>query len=115
MGRFDEEGYLHFLGRKKEMIKVSGYSVFPEEVEVFLNRHPAVENCGVKGVADEKKGEVIKAVVALKPEFKGKITPEDLMDWAKGKMSFYKVPKIIEIRESLPRHGGTGKILRRLL
>ena len=115
MGRFDEDGYLYFLGRKKEMIKVSGYSVFPEEVEVFLNRHPAVENCGVKGVADEKKGEVIKAVVVLKPEFKGKIIPEQLMEWSKEKMSFYKVPRIIEIREELPRHGGTGKILRRLL
>jgi long-chain acyl-CoA synthetase len=115
MGRFDEEGYLHFLGRKKEMIKVSGYSVFPEEVEVFINRHPAVENCGVRGVADEKKGEVIKAVVVLKEEFKGKVLAEEIIEWAKGKISYYKVPKILEIRESLPRHGGTGKILRRLL
>jgi len=115
MGRFDEDGYLYFLGRKKEMIKVSGYSVFPEEVEVFLNRHPAVENCGVKGIPDEKKGEVIKAVVVLKEEFKGRVTSEELIEWAKGKMSFYKVPKIVEIRDSLPRHGGTGKILRRLL
>jgi long-chain acyl-CoA synthetase len=115
MGRFDEDGYLYFLGRKKEMIKVSGYSVFPEEVEVFLNRHPAVENCGVRGIPDEKKGEVIKAVVVLKEEFKGRVTFEELIEWAKGKMSFYKVPKIVEIRDSLPRHGGTGKILRRLL
>ncbi len=115
MGRFDEEGYLHFLGRMKEMIKVSGYSVFPEEVEVFMNRHPAVEICGVKGVPDEKKGEVIKAVVVLKEGFKGKVTPDDLMEWAKGKISYYKVPKFVEIRDSLPRHGGTGKILRRLL
>jgi long-chain acyl-CoA synthetase len=115
MGRFDEDGYLYFLGRKKEMIKVSGYSVFPEEVEVFFNRHPAVENCGVKGIPDEKKGEVIKAVVVLKEEFKGRVTSEELIEWAKGKMSFYKVPKIVEIRDSLPRHGGTGKILRRLL
>jgi long-chain acyl-CoA synthetase len=89
MGRFDEDGHLYFLGRKKEMIKVSGYSVFPEEVEVFINRHPAVENCGVKGVADEKKGEVIMAVVVLKPGYKGKVTPEDIMAWAKGKISYY--------------------------
>ena len=115
MGRFDEDGYLFFLGRKKEMIKVSGYSVFPEEVEVFLNRHPAIENCGVTGVADEKKGEVIKAVVVLKEGFKGKITPEEIIAWAKGKMSYYKVPKIVEFHDHLPKHGGTGKILRRLL
>lgn len=114
MGRFDEDGYLYFHGRRKEMIKVSGYSVFPEEVEVFINRHPAVENCGVKGVPDKKKGEVIMAVVILKKEFKGKVTPQDIMDWAKGKISYYKVPKIVEIRDELPR-SGTGKILRRLL
>jgi long-chain acyl-CoA synthetase len=115
IGKFDEDGYLYFLGRKKEMIKVSGYSVFPEEVETFINRHPAVENCGVTSIADEKKGEVIKAVVVLKEEFKGKIKPEEIIDWAKTRMSYYKVPKVLEIRESLPKHGGTGKILRRLL
>ena len=114
MGRFDEEGYLFFLGRKKEMIKVSGYSVFPDEVEVFINRHPAVENCGVTGVTDEKKGEVIKAVVVLKETFKGKVTAGDIKEWAKGKISHYKVPRIVEIRDSLPK-SGTGKILRRLL
>ncbi|OPY92441.1 MAG: Long-chain-fatty-acid--CoA ligase [Syntrophaceae bacterium PtaU1.Bin231] len=114
MGRFDEDGYLYFLGRKKEMIKVSGYSVFPEEVEVFINRHPAVENCGVKGVADAKKGEVIKAVVVLKEEFKGKVTSDEIIAWAKGKISHYKVPRIVEIRDSLPK-SGTGKILRRML
>ena len=114
MGRVDEDGYLWFLGRAKEMIKVSGYSVFPEEVEVFINRHPAVENCGVKGVADPKKGEVIKAVVVLKEAFQGKVTPDDIMEWAKGKISYYKVPRIVEIRDSLPK-SGTGKILRRML
>jgi long-chain acyl-CoA synthetase len=115
MGRFDEDGYLYFLGRKKEMIKVSGYSVFPEEVETFLNLHPAIDISGVIGVADEKKGEVIKAVVVLKEAFKGKVNPEEIIEWAKEKMSYYKVPKIIEIRNHLPKHGGTGKILRRLL
>jgi len=114
MGRIDEDGYLYFLGRKKEMIKVSGYSVFPEEVEIFISRHPAVEQCGVKGVADAKKGEVIKAVIVLKEQFKGKVSPEDIMEWAKGKISYYKVPRIVEIRDSLPK-SGTGKILRRML
>ena len=114
IGRFDADGYLYFLGRRKEMIKVSGYSVFPEEVELLMRKHPAVDNCGVKGIPDSRRGEVVKAAVVLKKEFKGKITPAELIQWAEKNMSYYKVPKIIEIRESLPITG-TGKILRRLL
>jgi long-chain acyl-CoA synthetase len=114
IGKFDEDGYVYFLGRKKEMIKVSGFSVFPEEVELLLKNHPAVAQCGVKGILDERKGEVVKAVVVLNPEFQGRVSPQELIDWAKEKMSHYKVPQRIEFRESLPA-SGTGKILRRLL
>ncbi|MCB2228283.1 MAG: AMP-binding protein [Desulfarculaceae bacterium] len=114
-GKFDDEGYFYWLGRKKEMIKVSGYSVFPDEVEMFLNTHPAIDCTGVTGVPDENKGMVIKAVVVLKEDQRGKVTPEEIMQWAKEKMSFYKVPKVVEFREALPRSGGTNKILRRLL
>jgi long-chain acyl-CoA synthetase len=114
IGRFDEDGYIYFLGRKKEMIKVSGYSVFPEEVELLIRNHPAVAQCGVRGIPDARRGEVVKAVVVLKPEYRGKVKDEDLMEWAKEKMSHYKVPKVWEIRDSLPA-SGTGKILRRLL
>ena len=114
-GKFDDQGYFYWLGRKKEMIKVSGYSVFPDEVEMFLNTHPAIDCSGVTGVADENKGMVIKAVVVLKEKFRGEVTPEDIIQWAKEKMSYYKVPKIVEFREALPRSGGTNKILRRLL
>ncbi|MCF8033238.1 MAG: AMP-binding protein [Desulfarculaceae bacterium] len=114
-GKFDEDGYFYWLGRKKEMIKVSGYSVFPDEVEMFLNTHPAVDCSGVTSVPDENKGQVIKAVVVLKDEYKGKVSPEEIIAWSKDKMSFYKVPKLVEIRDALPRSGGTNKILRRLL
>ncbi|MGO9022018.1 MAG: AMP-binding protein [Syntrophobacteraceae bacterium] len=114
MGRFDEDGYLYYLGRRKEMIKISGFSVFPEEVETFLVRHEAVENAAVIGVPDAKKGEAIKAFIILRPEFKGKIEAEEIMAWAKGKISSYKVPQSIDFIETLPM-SGAGKVLRRVL
>jgi long-chain acyl-CoA synthetase len=114
MGKFDEDGYLYYLGRKKEMIKISGFSVFPEEVETFLGRHEAVANSAVIGVPDEKKGEAIKAFVVLRPEFQGKVNAEDIITWAKEGISSYKVPQFIDFRENLPM-SGVGKVLRRVL
>lgn len=113
-GKVDEEGYLSFLGRKKEMIKSSGYSVFPEEVEMYLCRNEAVAQSIAIGKPDERKGEIIKAFVVLKPEYRGKITEEELLEWAKDKMAAYKRPRELEFRESLPATG-TGKLLRRVL
>jgi long-chain acyl-CoA synthetase len=114
MGRFDEDGYLYFLGRKKEMIKVSGFSVFPEEVETFLMRHEAVEKVAVIGAPDPKKGEVIKAFIVLKADYKGKVSAEDIISWAKAGISSYKVPQAIDFRNDLPM-SGVGKVLRRVL
>ncbi len=114
MGRFDEEGYLTFLGRKKEMIKTSGFSVFPEEVEEYIGRHPAVKMVAAIGIPDETKGEVIKAFIVPSDESKGKVTPGEIIEWARGKISSYKIPYIIEFRESLPM-SGVGKTLRRIL
>lgn len=114
MGKFDEDGYLFFLGRKKEMIKVSGFSVFPEEVETFLLRHEAVDKVAVIGAPDIKKGEVIKAFIILKPAFKGKVNQEDIIAWAKAGISSYKVPQNIDFRDELPM-SGLGKVLRRVL
>lgn len=114
MGRFDEDGYLYFLGRKKEMIKVSGFSVFPEEVETFLLTHEAVEKVAVIGVPDPKKGEVIKAFVVAKPQFKGKITSAEIIEWAKPRISSYKVPQVVDFLDELPM-SGVGKVLRRVL
>jgi len=114
MGKMDDDGYLYWLGRMKEMIKVSGFSVFPEEVEIFLLRHEAVDKVAVIGVPHEKKGEVIKAFVILKPEFKEKITGTDIIKWAKDGISSLKVPQEIEFREELPM-SHVGKVLRRVL
>lgn len=114
MGFLDEDGYLTFSGRFKEMIKVSGYSVFPEEVEVMLIRHEAIAQVAVVGIDDPQKGEVVKAYVVLKPEQGTHITAQDIIEWAKQRMSPYKFPRFVEFRDSLPSTG-SGKVLRRLL
>ncbi|HEY8609024.1 MAG TPA: AMP-binding protein [Noviherbaspirillum sp.] len=113
MGMLDEDGYLTFSGRFKEMIKVSGYSVFPEEVETILVKHPAVRQAAVIGVPDATKGEVIKAFLVLKPDA-ADVTPEEIIAWSREQMSPYKVPRMIAFRSALPATGA-GKVLRRLL
>ena len=114
MGRLDEVGYLCFVGRFKEMIKVSGYSVFPEEVEAMLIKHPAVAQAAVIGVPDPSKGEVVKAVIVPKPEARGRVTAEEIITWSRAHMSTYKAPREVEFRDALPATGA-GKLLRRLL
>ncbi|CAA7601220.1 AMP-dependent synthetase/ligase [Acididesulfobacillus acetoxydans] len=112
MGQLDEDGYLVFCGRYKEMIKVSGYSVFPEEVEEMLIRHDAIAQVAVIGVPDPQRGEAVKAFVVLKP---GKsVSEEGIIAWARERMSHYKAPRSVELRQSLPVTGA-GKLLRRLL
>jgi long-chain acyl-CoA synthetase len=113
MGTMDEDGYLTFSGRFKEMIKVSGYSVFPEEVEAILIKHPAIRQAAVIGVEDAAKGEVIKAVLVLN-ENGGTVTEDDIVAWSKEQMAPYKVPRFVEFRSELPATGA-GKVLRRLL
>lgn len=114
MGKYDRDGYVYFLGRKKEMIKASGYNIAPEEVEGFLMRHPAVEQAACIPVADPKRGETVKAFVILKEEFSGKIREGELIEWAKDKMAAYKYPRFIEFRKELPKNS-IGKLLRRVL
>ena len=114
MGMIDEDGYLFWLGRFKEMIKVSGVSVFPEDVESLLSLNPAVAESAVISVPDERKGEVVKAFIVLRPTAVGQVTEEDITNWAKEKMSPHKVPRYVEFRTSLPK-SGANKLLRREL
>jgi len=114
MGKLDADGYLTFSGRFKEMIKVSGYSVFPEEVETILIKHPAIQQAAVIGVPDPGKGEVVKAVVVLKPTLAQPVSADDIIAWSREHMSAYKVPREVEFRAALPATGA-GKVLRRLL
>jgi len=108
IGMLDEEGCLHYLGRRKEMLKVKGMSVFPSELEIMICNHPSVEGCGVIGVPDEEKGEVPVAFVKLRPEFAGKVGEKELEDWCRENMAAYKVPRV-KILDEFPLTA-TGKI-----
>jgi long-chain acyl-CoA synthetase len=112
VGRFDADGYLTFLGRFKEMIKVSGYSVFPEEVEVILIKHPAVSQAAVLAKPDPEKGEVVCAFIVTKPG--ASLTAEALVAWSRENMAAYKVPRDVRFIDALPATGA-GKVLRRML
>lgn len=114
IGVFDEEGYLKIVGRGKELIKCSGFSVFPTEVENLLFRHPAVSEVAVIGIPDPYRGESPKAFIILKSEYRTKTSREDILEWCKENMSAYKRPRNVEFVEELPR-SAAGKILRRVL
>ncbi len=114
IGRFDKDGFLYIGDRKKDLIKRSGYSVFPAEVEALLYRHPAVAECAVIGVPSPRVGEEVKAVIVLNAEYQGHLTADELRNWAKQEMAAYKYPRIIEFRTELPK-SAVGKILRREL
>lgn len=112
MGKMDADGYLTFMGRYKEMIKVSGYSVFPEEVESILIKHPAIAQAAVVSQPDPDKGEVVVAFVVLKAG--GQLTEAELVAWSRENMALYKAPRRVRFIDALPSTGA-GKLLRRLL
>ena len=112
IGIEDEEGYFFIVDRKKDMILRGGFNVYPREVEEVLYAHPAIMEAAVIGVPDEEHGEEVKAVVALKPGHE--VAPEELVTYCKEHLAAYKYPRIVEIRDSLPK-GPTGKILKREL
>ncbi len=114
IGLMDEEGYVKILGRKREMIKCSGYSVFPAEVEDLLYRHPAVQEAAVIGIADPYRGETPKAFIILKAEYVNKVMENEILEWCKDNMAAYKRPRLVEFRQALPK-SAAGKVFRRLL
>jgi long-chain acyl-CoA synthetase len=112
VARMDEDGYFYIVQRKKDMIIVSGFNVYPSEVEEVLYSHPAVLEAGVIGVPDDYRGERVKAFVALRPG--ATATEEELLDHCGKGLAKYKVPSRIEFLESLPKTA-VGKILHRSL
>jgi fatty-acyl-CoA synthase len=108
IGTIDKDGFLHFLGRRKEMLKVKGMSVFPPEIEALLGQHPKVLGSGVVGRDDPDKGQVPVAYVQLKPEAVGTISAEALRAWCAERMAVYKVPEV-RIIAALPLTA-TGKV-----
>ena len=112
MGFMDERGYFKITDRKKDMIVVSGFKVFPNQIEDAVALHPGVAEVGVIGVPDERSGEVVKIVVVRKDPA---LTEQELLEHCPKLLTGYKVPKIIEFSsEPLPK-SGIGKILRRQL
>jgi acyl-CoA synthetase (AMP-forming)/AMP-acid ligase II len=110
VGHLDAEGYLHITDRKKDMIISGGFNVYPGEVEQVIWSHPAVQDCAVIGVPDEKWGEAVKAVVELKA---GRtVTAEELIALCKEKLGSVKAPKSVDFVAALPR-SAAGKVLKK--
>jgi fatty-acyl-CoA synthase len=114
LGYYDEEGYFFITDRLKRMINASGFKVWPAEVEAMLYAHPAIQEACVIGTLDGYRGETVKAVIVLKKEARGATTPQAISEWARSRMAAFKVPKVVEFVDELPKTA-TGKILWRKL
>jgi len=112
LGKMDEQGYLHIVGRKKDLIKRGGLNIYPREVEDVLLAHPAVAQAAVVGIADDVMGEEIKAFVVLQQD--ESIEAEELIEYARSKVAAYKYPRYIEFRTELPKDAA-GKVIKRQL
>jgi long-chain acyl-CoA synthetase len=114
MGRMDEDGYLYCVDRRKDMIISGGENIYSKEVEDALYTHPAVLECAVIGIPDERWGEAVHAIVVLKKEYKKgvDVTEEELITHVKDQIARYKAPKSIKIKRSLPK-SAQGKILKK--
>jgi acyl-CoA synthetase (AMP-forming)/AMP-acid ligase II len=110
IGVIDQDGFIYIVDRKKDMIISGGFNVFPSEVEQVLWSHPAVQDCAVIGVPDEKWGEAVKAVVELKPG--ASVEAGELIGLAKEKLGGVKAPKSVDFMVALPR-SPVGKVLKK--
>jgi acyl-CoA synthetase (AMP-forming)/AMP-acid ligase II len=113
IGVFDPEGFLHFLGRRKEMLKVNGMSVFPGELEAMMGQYPGIEGCGVIGRPDEAKGEVPVAFVRLAEHLRYPDGERAFSEWCRGAISSYKLPEMRFV-DTLPMTE-TGKVKKEVL
>jgi long-chain acyl-CoA synthetase len=112
LGYLDTDGYLFIVDRKKDLIKTSGFQVWPREIEEVISAHPAVHEVGVIGLPDKMKGETVKAFVVLRPD--AKLTASELKSWCRERLAPYKVPSQFEFVNDLPK-SQIGKVLRRVL
>ena len=114
MGRIDEEGYFFMTDRLKRMINASGFKVWPAEVEALMFKHPAIQEACIISTKDAYRGESVKAVVVLRSSHKGQVSEQDIIDWCRDTMAVYKVPRVVEFTEVLPK-SGSGKVMWRAL
>jgi fatty-acyl-CoA synthase len=113
LGYYDEEGYFFITDRLKRMINCAGFKVWPAEVEAMLYAHPAIQEACVVGARDAYRGETVKAFIVLRREFRD-TSSEQIISWARERMAVFKVPRIVEFVNELPRTA-TGKVLWRKL
>ncbi|CAN5866467.1 long-chain fatty acid--CoA ligase [soil metagenome] len=112
LGYMDAEGFFFFTDRLKRMINASGFKVWPAEVESTMYQHPAIQECCIIAARDAYRGETVKAVIVKRPG--SELSAEDVIAWSHDKMAAYKVPKIVEFVDSIPK-SGTGKVMWRTL
>ncbi len=111
IGTFDNDGFAKVVDRKKDMILVSGFNVYPNEIEDVIAKHPKVLEVAAIGVSDDHSGEVVKVVIVKKDQ---SLTEKEVIEFAKQSLTNYKIPKHVEFRTELPKTN-VGKILRRAL
>src|SRR5262249_55131226 len=114
LGYYDEEGYFFITDRLKRMINASGFKVWPAEVEAMLYAHPDIQEACVIGARDDYRGQTVKALVVLKNKSSKSIEPQAIIDWARSRMAAFKVPRVVQFVDELPKTA-TGKILWRKL
>jgi len=114
IAKMDEDGFFYIVDRKKDIIKYKGYSLYPREIEEVLYKHECVKEAAVIGIPHPEYFEVPKAFIVLRDECKGKVTENQIKEWAKRQLGEVKYPRMIEFRDDLPKTA-VGKILRRVL
>ena len=110
IGYKDEEGYVYIVDRKKDMIISGGFNIYPSEVEQAIMAHPAVQECAVIGVPDDKWGEAVKAVIEVKPGMQ--VAESELIAFCKERIGSVKAPKSVDMWDALPR-SAIGKVLKK--
>jgi len=114
VAKIDAAGWCYIVDRKKDLINVSGFKVWPRDVEDALYQHPGVREAAVVGVPDSYRGETVKAFVSLSEGHRAKTTPDELIAFCKERLAAYKYPRVVEIVDDIPKTS-TGKMLRREL
>ena len=114
LGHYDEDGFFYIADRLKRMINAAGYKVWPAELEATLYKHPAIREVAVISSPDKRRGETVKAVVVIDDKAEGRVSAEDIIAWSREHMAAYKIPRIVEFSNALPR-SATGKIQWRTL
>jgi len=108
----DDEGYLFIVDRKKDMIIAGGYNIYPRDIDEVLYGHPKIQEACAIGLPDPYRGETVKAFIVTKPG--ETLTEEEVIGYCKEKLAAYKVPKLVEFMEDLPK-STIGKVVRRKL